>query len=172
MSCMCEWVISHTWMRHVTQRQPPLRCLMRDPLALKIDAAHCGLDDYSEWRIVCCSVLQCVAVCCSVLQFVAVCVNLLQCVAVCCSALQYVAVCCSVECSAKMTWHTADLMTTVSDSVCDAACCGHGVAVWCSVVQCGVVCCSAKCGAKCSAKHAVAHCRPDDYNEWPLVHRT
>ena len=52
-------------------------------------------------RIVCCSVLQCVAVCCSVLQCVAVCCRgsaqdrkttcVLQCVAVCCSVLQCVA---------------------------------------------------------------------------------
>jgi len=40
--------------------------------------------------IVCCSVLQCVAVCCSVLQCVAVCCSVLQCVAVCCSVLQCV----------------------------------------------------------------------------------
>jgi len=34
--------------------------------------------------LMCCSVLQCVAVCCSVLQCVAVCCSVLQCVAVCC----------------------------------------------------------------------------------------
>jgi len=33
-------------------------------------------------RVVCCSVLQCVAVCCSVLQCVAMCCSVLQCVAV------------------------------------------------------------------------------------------
>jgi len=37
----------------------------------------------ASW-LVCCSVLQCVAVCCSVLQCVAVCCSVLQCVAVCC----------------------------------------------------------------------------------------
>ena len=55
--------------------------------------------------VVCCNVLQCVAVCCSVLQCVAetyehagemrdtvVCCNVSQCVAVCCSVLQCVAV--------------------------------------------------------------------------------
>jgi len=47
-------------------------------------------------EIVCCSVLQCVAVCCSVLQCVAVCCSVLQCVAVRCSMLQCVAVRCSV----------------------------------------------------------------------------
>ena len=45
--------------------------------------------------MLCCSVLQCVAVCCSVLQCAAVCCSVLQCVAVCCSVLQFVAVCCS-----------------------------------------------------------------------------
>jgi len=40
--------------------------------------------------ILCCSVLQCVAVCCSVLQCVAVCCSVLQCVAVCYSVLQCV----------------------------------------------------------------------------------
>jgi len=43
--------------------------------------------------IVCCGVLQVVAVCCSVLQCVAVC---FPCVAVCCIVLQCVAVWCSV----------------------------------------------------------------------------
>ena len=33
--------------------------------------------------MMCCSVLQCVAVCCSVLQCVAVCCSVLQCVAAC-----------------------------------------------------------------------------------------
>ena len=47
--------------------------------------------------VVCCSVLQCVAVCCSVLPFTGyngriVCCSVLQCVAVCCSVLQCVAV--------------------------------------------------------------------------------
>jgi len=47
--------------------------------------------------LLCCIVLQCVAVCCSVSQCVAVCCSVLQCVAVCCSVLQCVAVCCSVS---------------------------------------------------------------------------
>ena len=46
--------------------------------------------------LMCCSVLQCVAVCYSVLQCVAVCFSVLQCVTVCCSVLQCAAVCCSV----------------------------------------------------------------------------
>ena len=49
------------------------------------------IDAYTNVGMVCCSVLQCVAVCCSVLNCV-----LLQCVAVWCSVLQCVAVCCSV----------------------------------------------------------------------------
>jgi len=46
--------------------------------------------------MVCCSVVQCVAVYCSVWQCVAVISSVLQCVAVCCSVLQCVAVCRSV----------------------------------------------------------------------------
>jgi len=50
-------------------------------------------------EIVCCSVLQCVAVCCSVLQYVAVCCSPRRrrsCAAECCSVLRCVAVCCSM----------------------------------------------------------------------------
>jgi len=43
--------------------------------------------------ILCCSVLQCVAVRFSALQCVAVCCSVLQCVAVCCSVLQLVRIC-------------------------------------------------------------------------------
>ena len=55
--------------------------------------------------VLCCTMLQCVAVCCSVLQCVAVCCSVLhchsvsQCVEVCCSAsisLTHCAVCCTV----------------------------------------------------------------------------
>jgi len=65
-------------------------------------------------RLVCCSVLRCVAVCCSVLQCAALCCSVLQGVAGCCSAtvrgqgagssddesgvLQIVAVCAEVCC--------------------------------------------------------------------------
>ena len=54
----------------------------------------------SLWYIMCCSVLQCVAVCCSVLQCCscrgpAWCRSGISCVAVCCSVLQCVGVCCS-----------------------------------------------------------------------------
>jgi len=75
---------------------------------------HTGHESWStglanaHQRLVCCSVLQCVAVCCSVLQCVAVCCcpsktaevvyhSVLQCVAVCHSVLQCVTVCCSVS---------------------------------------------------------------------------
>jgi len=64
----------------------------------------------SPLALVCCSVLQCVAVycivssplasmCCSVLQSVAVCCRVLQCVAVCCKVLQCVAVRVTALCS-------------------------------------------------------------------------
>ena len=79
------------------------------------------------YRVVCCSVLQCVAaketVCSEYIPPLFVCVSSnvsvavcqLQCVAVCCSTLQCVAVCCSVlQC----------------------------IAVCCSVLQCVAVCCS------------------------------
>ena len=44
--------------------------------------ARCGQEHWHEtarmMRLVCCSVLQCVAVCCSVMQYVAACCSLLQ----------------------------------------------------------------------------------------------
>ena len=59
---------------------------------------------HANEHVVCCSVLQCVAVCCNVLQCVAVCCSVLQCVVVCCSALQCAAVCCGVlQCVAVKT---------------------------------------------------------------------
>jgi len=84
-----------------------------------VTAAKCLDDDScSCWVcIVCCGVLQCVAVCCSVLQsprqnawmmtlapaaccsvlqHVAACRSVLQCAAACCTVLQRVAACCSV----------------------------------------------------------------------------
>jgi len=80
------------------------------------DAGRQGTGKYSQMSscsvlhcvIVCCSVLQCVAIrlvdifkCqravrCSVLKWVAMCCIVLQCVAVCYSVLQCVAVCCSI----------------------------------------------------------------------------
>jgi len=91
--------------------------------------------------IVCCSVLQCVAVCCSVcsvLQCVAVCCSVLQCAAVCCSVLQCVAVYCSVlQCVAMC---------------CSMLQCG---AARCNVLQCAAVCCSDS--HICDTIHLLAH---------------
>ena len=86
--------------------------------------------------ILCCSVLQCVAVRFSALQCVVVCCSVLQCVAVCCSVLQCVAVCCSAlqKCSrGPSVSHSAN---QVMHSVLQC------VAVCCSVLQCVAVCCS------------------------------
>ena len=68
-----------------------------------------------------CSVLQCVAVCCSVLQCVTVCYSVLQCVAVCFSELQcvsYVAVCCiALQCVVPRTQSSSlALSTSISRS--------------------------------------------------------
>jgi len=86
-------------------------------------------------RLVCCSVLQCVAVCCSVVQCGAVCCVVLQCVAVlqcdsdirdsfhdrrlvCCNVLQCVAVCCSVlqSCNVTRTYETPFMTGANRDS--------------------------------------------------------
>jgi len=48
--------------------------------------------------LLCCIVLQCVAVCCSVSQCVAVCCSVLQCVAVCCSVSQCVEIEAVLQC--------------------------------------------------------------------------
>ena len=71
-------------LEHVTSEL--LQAQPDDPLEFMIEVLQRGQVD-----IMCCSVLQCVAVCCSVLQCVAVCCSVLQCVAVCCSVLQCVA---------------------------------------------------------------------------------
>jgi len=86
-------------------------------------------------RLLCCSVLQCVAVCCSVLQ----------CVAVFCRALWFVC-CWGVPCSAG----TSRLCGGMSQ--CVEVCCSvlKCVAVCWSVLQCVEMCCSAlKCVAVC-----------------------
>ena len=88
-----------------------LQCVAVCCSVLQTKIAACR---WCHW-LVCCSVLQCVAVCCSVLRCVAVWCSVVQCVAVCCNVLHYVAVCCSVvQCGA----------------------------VWCSVVQLVAVQCS------------------------------
>ena len=99
--------------------------------------------------VVCCSVLQCVAVCCNVLQCVAICCSVLQCVAVCCSMLQCVAM--------SLTTFFPDPVL-VCDLQCVAVCCSMflgvifnalrtllivllflSVVLCCSVLQCVVV---------------------------------
>jgi len=81
--------------------------------------------------VVCCSVVQCVAVwrwrCSAVSSESAVCCSVLQCVAVCCSVLQY-----------------GDGVLFHQRVQCDAACCGvlQRIAVCCGVLQCVAVCCS------------------------------
>jgi len=78
---------------------------------------------HHDWLIVCCIVLQCVAV---RLPWLTHCV--LQCVAVSCSVLQ--CVCVAVCSSLTIVW-----LHTMTDSLC--------VAVSCCVLQCVAVCCSA-----------------------------
>ena len=99
--------------------------------------------------IVCCSVLQCVAVRCSVLRCGAVCCSALQCIAVRCGVLQFVAVRCGVlQCVAHIPanfffFHGVlgggDRLRPdhVIDSTCIAGCCSalHCVAVHCSALH-------------------------------------
>jgi len=96
-------------------------------------------------NIICCSVLQGVAVCCIV------CVkscSVLQCVAVCCSVLQCVAVCCSVlHCVAVLVLK---------------------ITLYCSVLRCVAVCCSVvqfvfKKG--CQSCSSVLFCNSQDWIE-------
>jgi len=105
-----------------------------------------------QYVVVCCSMLQCVAVhkhnptmrvgasfrctlCCSVLQGVVVCCSLLQGVAGCCTVWHYVALRCSVE----VHEHNPNNARRRSISVHYVLQC---VAVCCSVLQCVAVCCS------------------------------
>ena len=55
--------------------------------------------DFEFHVVVCCNLLQCVAVCCRLSQGVAVCCCVLLCSAVFCRVLQHVAACSSVRCS-------------------------------------------------------------------------
>jgi len=123
--------------------------------------------------VVCCSVLQCVAVCCSVLQCVVVCCSVLQCVAVCCIVLQCVAVCwarhsrlhhkffcqigsvyvlqCVCVCFSSRTMdelsHKLQYSTNHSYSRLTPQIiweiCRGASGVCCGVLQCATVCCSA-----------------------------
>ena len=83
-----------------------LQCVVVGCSGLQCVAVYCSVVPWrllAPMRLVCYSVLQCVAVCSSALQrgvsSEAACANafgVLQCVAVCCSVLQCVAVCCSI----------------------------------------------------------------------------
>ena len=64
-------------------------------------------------RLVCCGVLQCVAVCCSVLQCVALSCIVLHCVAVCGSVFQYVDPLALTE--GRDMWH-ADFLASLDTS--------------------------------------------------------
>jgi len=105
--------------------------------------------------LLCCSVLQCVAVCCSVLQCAAVRYSVLQCVAVCCdeifllilsvclcvltvccSLLQSVAVCCSVLQTQILLIFLLILPLTAGAELC------HNLFMHvCCVLQCVAMCC-------------------------------
>jgi len=84
------------------------------------------------YRVVYCSVLQCVAVCCSMLQCVAVRLQSGEVasrpyLAVCCSVLQCVSVCCSMFAEQRRRLVAPILRC---------------VAVRCSALQCVAVCCT------------------------------
>ena len=116
--------------------------------------------------VLCCSMLQCVAVCssprvCIVLQCVAVCCShctMFRCVAVhnClvlvrCSVLQCVAVCCNL---------LPRVAVCRSASQCAAVCpsASQYVAVCCSVLQCVAVCCSAQVFSTCRSVSISSRC--------------
>ena len=121
--------------------------------------------------MVCCSVLQCIAVCCSILHYVAMCCSVLQCVAltfqskmvwcrvlqgvaVCCSVLQHVALCCNVlQCSMLLLQCVAltfqhfdhlDGLRRLLTFKSELMCCIvlQRVAVCFNVLQCVAACCS------------------------------
>ena len=66
-------------------RVPPGSYIDGDGSLVTSDQAYGNIIINHGGKVVCCSVLQFVAVCCSLLQFVAVCCSMLQCVVVCCS---------------------------------------------------------------------------------------
>ena len=125
------------------------------------------------WSMVllCCSVLQCVAVYCSVLQCVIwkrVDYHQVEhpchdewcwCVAVCCSVLQCVAVCCSV-----LQCYQSEDSTESGIPPSGTPMPGSMVLQYCSVLQCVTVCCSVlQCVAVCcSVLQCVAVC----YSVW------
>jgi len=140
--------------------------------ALQCEHTHGTRDNAIPFLVLCCSVLQCVAVCCSVLQCVAVwtytrhtrqCHSLprvvLQCVAVCCGAFAIlfqsrsynncVAMCCSVlqcvaVCCSVLQWckRTNTVHSPFSSRAGAMTIALQCVAVCCSVLQCVAVCCS------------------------------
>jgi len=68
-----------------------LECVVKEPYSVTEESSTVSANQKKIRcliRLVCCSVLQCVAVCCSVLQCVALCCSVWQCVAVCGSVLQ------------------------------------------------------------------------------------
>jgi len=93
-------------------------------------------ETFSFELLLCCSVLQCVAVCRSVLQCVAVHCSVLQCVEVCCSVLRCVSVCRSVLQCVAVRCRVLQ---------CVAVCCSENMhktfTVCCSVLQCIAECC-------------------------------
>jgi len=114
-----------------------LQCVAA-PLVKALTTVHV----FARLPVVCCGVLQRVAVCCSVLQCVAVCYSVLQCVAVCCSVLQCVAACCSVlrsRIKARATVHMFARLPVVC----------------CNSLQCVVVCCVQCVAALVFARSAV-----------------
>jgi len=99
-------------------------CNKTPPMVWCVVAARAIVErvlQYGMLSIVCCSVLQCVAVCCSVLQ----------CVAVCCSVLQYDVLQCGVSLQ-----HESRRRERSNMSCCSVLQC---VAVCCSTLQCGVL---------------------------------
>ena len=85
---------------------------------VSLRAHFSGRQGVRKGNIVCCSVLQCVAVCCSVVQCVAVCCRVLQSVAVCCSVLQCVAACCSVLQCVSLCCSVLKCVQYFDESVC------------------------------------------------------
>ena len=84
-----------------------LQCVLICVLFLKRQLFSC------VESLVCCSVLQCVAVCCSVLQCVAVCCSMLQSVAACCSVLLLFY---TVNLVASWVWRISLWVTTMTTS--------------------------------------------------------
>ena len=90
-----KWLLRHvvsSWKSAFWVEFSLLRTLLQHACHVHKLVCHCETATCCR-KLVCCSVLQCVAVCCSVLQCVAVCCSALQCVAVRCSVLLQVCYC-------------------------------------------------------------------------------